>query len=88
MPFGDFCLENAIEGLDDTGVTPGSDRRYPFIVDALGLLLANKQIHAEANSVLFSENTFVILAEWERVWPFWRCDRYVSVVSQLHLKRT
>ena len=39
----------------------------------MGLLLANKQIHEEANITLFSKNTFLILLEWERVFPFWRC---------------
>jgi len=67
--------ENALEYLDNTGIMPGGDQRYPFIVDALGLLLANKQIHAEANSVLFGQNTFVILAEWKRIHCFWRCER-------------
>ncbi|KAK5131733.1 hypothetical protein LTR08_000622 [Meristemomyces frigidus] len=74
-PFGEYGRENALDCLDETGIMPGGTRQYPFIADTMGLLLANKQINAEANSVLFSENTFVILAEWERVWPFWRCDR-------------
>lgn len=45
-----------------------------FIVEALGLLLANKQIHEEAKNTLFSKNEFTILVEWERVHPFWRCE--------------
>ena len=48
--------------------------RCRFIVDAMGLLLANKQIHEEANTALFSKNTFLILVEWERAFPFWRCE--------------
>ena len=40
----------------------------------MGLLLANKQIHEEANTTLFSKNIFLILVEWERVFPFWRCE--------------
>lgn len=74
-PFDEFGRENALEYFDDTGIMPGSDKKYPFIVDAMGLLLANKQIHAEANAVLFSKNTFVVLVEWERVHCFWRCER-------------
>ena len=54
---------------------PGSDQKYPFIVEGLGLLLANKQISDEANTVLFQENLFVILPEWERKHTFWRCER-------------
>ncbi|KAK5115396.1 hypothetical protein LTR85_009856 [Meristemomyces frigidus] len=74
-PFDHFGRQNALEYYDDRAIMPGSDKRYPFIVDALGLLLSNKQIHAEANAVLFSKNTFVILVEWERVHCFWRCER-------------
>jgi hypothetical protein len=43
-------------------------------MDAMGLLLANKQIHEEANTTLFSKNVFLIMVEWERVYPFWRCE--------------
>ncbi|KAK5746655.1 hypothetical protein LTR17_000671 [Elasticomyces elasticus] len=53
----------------------GGRGRYRCIADSMGLLLANKQIHAEANSVLFSENTFEIMPEWKRVRTFWRCPR-------------
>ena len=34
-----------------------------------------QQIHQEANTALFSKNTFLILVEHERVYPFWRCER-------------
>ncbi|KAK3684710.1 hypothetical protein LTR37_020004 [Vermiconidia calcicola] len=74
-PFGDFGRDNAMDYFEqDTCIMPGSDKKYPFIADALGLLLANKQVHEEANTILFSKNTFLILVEWERIHPFWRCE--------------
>ncbi|KAK5726567.1 hypothetical protein LTR15_002452 [Elasticomyces elasticus] len=76
-PFDDFGRENALDYFEQgLAIMPGADEkhRYRFIVQALGLLLANKQIHAEANEILFSQNIFVVLPEWERIHPFWRCD--------------
>lgn len=66
-PYYEFGRENALDFFEsEVGIMPGANEkhRYAFIVDALGLLLANKQIHKEANKVLFSKNTFVILPEW------------------------
>ncbi|KAK4888813.1 hypothetical protein LTR27_012344 [Elasticomyces elasticus] len=68
--------QNALDMFErEIGIMPdgGNKKTLRFIVDALGLLLTNKQIHAEANKVLFSMNEFVILPEWERVHAFWRC---------------
>ena len=48
--------------------------RYKSIRDSIGLLLANKQTHKEANTTLFSKNMFLIMVEWDRVHPFRRCD--------------
>ncbi|KAK3633174.1 hypothetical protein LTR56_015950 [Elasticomyces elasticus] len=76
-PFDDFGRENALDYFEQgLAIMPGADEkhRYRFIVQALGLLLANKQIHAEANEILFSQNIFVVLPEWERIHPFWRCE--------------
>jgi hypothetical protein len=73
-PYGGFGRQNAMEYFDKTGIMPGSDRKYPFLAEALGILLACRRTHAEANQVLFRENTFEINVEWERVHSFWRCD--------------
>ncbi|KAK3708009.1 hypothetical protein LTR37_011702 [Vermiconidia calcicola] len=74
-PFGDFGRDNAMDYFEqDICIMPGSDKKYPFVADAIGLLLTNKQIHEEANNILFSKNTFLILVEWERIHPFWRCE--------------
>lgn len=78
-PLGDeFIRENFLDDYEQkTVIMPGGEthgKRYPFIVDALGLLLANKQIHEEANATLFGKNIFFVAVEWERVHPFWRCE--------------
>lgn len=74
-PLGEFGRENAMDFFEQTTcLMPGGNRPYPFIVQALGLLQTSKQIHEEANSVLFGKNTFLILVEWEREFTFWRCE--------------
>ncbi|TKA56315.1 hypothetical protein B0A55_12479 [Friedmanniomyces simplex] len=77
-PLYEYGRENALDYFEqEIAIMPGAEQkyRYRFIVDAMGLVLANKQIHAEASSILFGKNTFFILPEWERVHSFWRCDR-------------
>ncbi|KAK3675946.1 hypothetical protein LTR78_004138 [Recurvomyces mirabilis] len=76
-PLEEYGRQNALELYgSDTVILPGANERYRyrFIIKAVGLLLANKQINAEANSILFSKNIFGIMPEWERIYPFWRCD--------------
>ncbi|KAK4554795.1 hypothetical protein LTR86_008297 [Recurvomyces mirabilis] len=76
-PLEEYGRQDALEHYgSDTVILPGANERYRyrFIIKVMGLLLANKQINAEANSILFSKNTFGIMPEWERIHPFWRCD--------------
>lgn len=50
----------------------GTDkRRYPFICNALGLLLTNSIIHKEAVEVLYSSNTFTVTIASDERESFW-----------------
>ncbi|KAK5708455.1 hypothetical protein LTR97_000996 [Elasticomyces elasticus] len=80
-----WTRQNAIDMYEQqNNIMPdgGGRGRYQCMVDSMGLLLANKQINAEANSVFFSENTFEIMPEWERVRTFWRCPRMCVPAGQ------
>lgn len=45
------------------GILPGSAHGYPFVDEAMGLLCASKQLHAEASEYFYSKNTFIIMPE-------------------------
>ncbi|KAK3645540.1 hypothetical protein LTR56_002981 [Elasticomyces elasticus] len=80
-----WTRQNAIDMYEQqNNIMPdgGGRGRYQCMVESIGLLLANKQIHAESNSVFFSENTFEIMPEWERVRTFWRCPRMCVPAGQ------
>lgn len=75
--FSDYVRANIIDGIEQQlCIMPGAleTKNYKFIAEASGLLRASKQINDEASRVLLGKNTFVILPEWERVHPFWRCE--------------